>query len=137
LEKIPFTLIFQDCRISLATHTRAVTECSLALGQVLHQSYAGQIKIDFDILTAGALLHDVGKLLEYRRVDGKFVTSEGGRILRHPISGCALAAELGLPETVQHIIAAHSHEGDKGHRTAEAYIVHHSDFVNFDPLKDR
>jgi putative nucleotidyltransferase with HDIG domain len=137
LEKVPFTLTFKECEISLAAHTRAVTDCCLAIGRVLDAAYRSRYRINFDVLTAGALLHDVGKLLEYKRDGDRYVVSAAGRILRHPISGCALAAEAGLPESVQHIIAVHSHEGDKGHRTPEAYIVHHSDFVNFHPLADR
>ena len=137
LEKIPFTLTFKDCRVSLAAHTRAVADCALALGRVLDEAYRDQFRIDFDVLTAGALLHDVGKLLEFARRGNGYVVSAAGRLLRHPISGCALAAEVGLPEAVQHIIANHSHEGDKGHRSPEAYIVHHADFVNFHPLADR
>ncbi len=137
LDKIPFTLAIEGCDLSLAAHTRNVTDCSLALGRILDAAYSSTFRIDFDILVAGALLHDVGKLLEYRRDGRRFSVSAGGRLLRHPISGCALTAELGLPEPVQHIIATHSREGNGGHRSPESYIVHHSDFVNFEPLKDR
>ena len=33
------------------------------------------------------------------------------------------------------MIAYHSKEGDLGKRTVEAIIIHHADFVNFEPLK--
>jgi len=135
LERVPFSLASDMKDVSLAAHTRNVTDCSLALGEVLSRAYANVITIDFDILTAGALLHDVGKLLEYTLENGTWRVSQAGRFLRHPISGCALAAELKLPEHVQHIIAVHSHEGDRSPRTPEAWILHHSDFVNFDPFK--
>lgn len=135
---IPFTLtLSEDVNISLAVHTRNVTDCAIAIGKFFKSAYNGKIDINMDYLISGAILHDVGKLLEYSKVDGKYVISEDGHHRRHPISGLALAAEVGLPEKVQHIIASHSWEGDKWHRSPEAYIVHHSDFVNYHPLKDR
>lgn len=135
LEAIPFSFLGTP-DISLAAHTRNVTDSALALGRVLGPAYAGHFRIDFDILLAGGLLHDVGKCLEYeRRPDGTFAVSPDGRLRRHPISGTALAARCGLPEAVQHIIAVHSREGDGGYRSPEAWIVHHSDFVNFEPLR--
>lgn len=137
LEEIPFTLLITDAPVSLGAHTRNVTDCSIALGEVMAKGYKGILDINFDLLIAGAILHDVAKVLEYRREGGAFKVTDHGRILRHPISGCALAAKMGLPESVQHIIAVHSREGDGGHRTAEAYIIHHADFVNYHPLKDR
>ena len=136
LERIPFTLLITDADISLASHTRNVTDCALALGRVMSKAYAGKFKIDFDLLLAGAILHDVAKAIEYKEEDGKISVSRSGRLLRHPIAGCALAAEIGLPEEVQHMIAVHSREGDSSHRMPEAYIIHHADFVNFEPLKD-
>jgi len=138
LEIIPFTLLTNAVGVSLAIHTRAVTDCSTALGRVLREAYRNFYTLDWDILVAGAILHDVGKTLEYRRTaEGDYAVSDGGRHLRHPISGCALAAEMCLPEKVQHIIAVHSREGDGGYRTPEAWIVHHADFVNFEPLRQR
>jgi len=138
LNVMPFTLLAKVDGVSLAIHTRTVTDCSLALGEILHGAYSTKFGIDFDLLTAGAVLHDVGKPLEYcRSAEGGFAVSPGGKILRHPISGCALAAECGLPEEVQHIIAVHSREGDGGYRSPEAWIVHHADFVNFEPLRSK
>jgi len=138
LETMPFSLLAKIEGLSLAYHTRTVTDCSLALAEILDRAYNKQFRIDFDVLTAGAVLHDVGKPLEYSRTpDGNYCVSPNGKILRHPISGCALAAEFGLPDTVQHIIAVHSREGDGGYRSPEAWIIHHSDFVNFEPLRTR
>lgn len=137
LQKIPFTLLASSVTVSLADHTRNVTDTSIAIGKVLDGAYTDIFRVNFDILVAGALLHDVGKALEYAFDGESYVLSENGRLLRHPISGCALAGELGLSEPVKHIIAAHSWEGDRGHRSPEAYIVHHADFVNFHPITDR
>lgn len=135
LNKIPFTLLIPKTGVSLATHVRAVTLCSLRLAEIVESNYSGQVKINRDILLSGALLHDVGKLFEIKKEDEKFVKSREGELLRHPISGAVLAARFSLPVEVVHIIAGHSKEGDSWKRTAEAVIIHHADFVNFDILK--
>ena len=91
-----------------------------------------------DTLISGAILADVGKLLEYVKDDqGKAVQGTYGKYLRHPFSGVSLAEECGLPPEVCHIIAAHAGEGDHVKRTTEAYIVHHADFMTFLPFKSR
>jgi hypothetical protein len=87
-----------------------------------------------DVLIAGAILADVGKRLEYEIVDGKPVQGRYGKYLRHPFSGVSLAEQCGLPAEICHIIAAHAAEGDHITRSAEAYIVHHADFMTFLPF---
>ena len=95
------------------------------------------LPIDMDTVIAGAILADVGKLLEYEMgADGKSRQSERGEALRHPFTGVALALECGVPDAVCHIIAAHAAEGDLVKRTTEAYIVHHADFMAFLPFKN-
>ena len=136
LADMPFTLLIKHTNVNLITHTRAVTLSALKIAEVMTAEYGGKISIHLDHLLSGAILHDVGKLFEYRREDGKFVKSREGELLRHPISGAAFAFAYGLPQEVIHIIAAHSKEGDGSRRTIEAIIVNHSDFVNFDALKD-
>ncbi len=135
LERLPFSLLSDMSEISLAAHTRNVTDTSIAVGKVMNNTGIEAFNINTDYIVAGGLLHDVGKALEYAEQDGKWVVSYNGRMLRHPISGAALAAELKLPEAIQHIIAVHSYEGDKNRNTTEAWIIHHSDFINFDPIK--
>ena len=134
LDEIPFTLLIPECKISLITHTRAVTQTSLEIAKVLSEFYKGKIQIDWDILIAGAILHDVGKIVEYAKEKDKIVKSKTGKLLRHPFSGSALAYQRGLPDEVVHMIATHAHEGDEGYRSVEAIIVHYADFINFESL---
>jgi putative nucleotidyltransferase with HDIG domain len=134
LLKIPFTLLPAKYKPSIVTHTNGVAETAVAMAEVLKRIYGDQVKIDMDVLISGAILHDVGKVLEYAEKNGKFHKSDSGKLIRHPVSGAALAAEMGLPVEVQHIIATHSHEGDKTPRTVESVIVHHADFTNFEAL---
>jgi hypothetical protein len=60
------------------------------------------------------------------------IQGAAGRLLRHPFTGVALCFKHGLPDAVMHIVAAHSHEGDRVHRSIECIIFHHADFVDFD-----
>jgi putative nucleotidyltransferase with HDIG domain len=134
LDIIPFTLLVKGKVPSLVTHTRAVTQTSIAMAGVISTIYGDEVKVDLDILVSGALLHDVGKFLEYAKEGDKVTKSKAGKMLRHPVSGTALAYTMGLPEEVLHIIAAHSHEGDHVKRSVEAIIVKHADFANFEAL---
>jgi len=135
LTGIPFTLLIPGTKVSLIEHTRAVALTSLKIAEVLAGHYGGRVQVNRDILLAGALLHDIGKLFEYRKEKGVFIKSRDGELLRHPISGAAFSFGYGLPAEVVHIIAVHSQEGEAGKRTVEAVIVHHADFVNFDCLR--
>ena len=136
MNTIPATLLIPDCPFSFLQHTIAVTSCALAVGREMKKIYGDALQIDFDVLIAGGLLHDVGKLLEIERdPEGGFRKSAGGKLLRHPISGTAIASGKGAPDEVLHIIACHSKEGEAVRRTTEAIIIHHADFSNFEPFR--
>ena len=133
LAEIPFTLLAEDVDVTFIEHVRTVCRMCLAMEQVLTDAYGERMQLDHDALVAGALLADVGKLIEYRREpDGKTVFSDWYRYLRHPFTGVALAYKHGLPESVLHIIATHAWEGDKFKRQPESIIFHHADFTDFD-----
>ena len=136
LMTIQFSLLLNDCNVTFMNHKRTVVQLSMDIAKTMKENFGDEISINMDILIAGAILIDVGKLLEYDKVDGKLTTSNAGKLLRHPFSGVALADRFGLPPEVQHIIAYHSKEGDLGKRTVEAIIVHHADFVSFEPFKN-
>jgi putative nucleotidyltransferase with HDIG domain len=135
LKEMAFTLLIPDCPVSFVEHTRAVTLTCIAVADVFEQVYGDRNPVNRAYLTAGALLHDVGKLLEYTRVGGETVKSEFGARLRHPFGGVILAAEQGLPSEVLHMIAAHAREGDLVKRSTEATILFHADFTSFETLK--
>jgi putative nucleotidyltransferase with HDIG domain len=124
IRKIPFTLLTRT-RKTLIQHTRSVTKMAVAVALVRRD-------LKFDIVVAGGLIHDVGKLLEYENKNSAFRKSEYGKLVRHPVSGYCLALEAGLPVAVAHIAAAHSEEGEKVKRSAEAILIHHCDFIDFD-----
>jgi len=135
LEVIPFSLLIKDCNVTFMNHKRTCVQLSVEIAKKMKDNFGNEIQIDMDLLIAGAILIDVGKLIEYNKVDGKLTTSKAGKLLRHPFSGVAIADRFGLPHEVQHIIAYHAKEGDLAKRSVEAIIVHHADFVSFEPFK--
>jgi len=139
LEKIPFTLLCgPGLKVSFMAHKRCVVHMAKECGEKMNQFFGDELPVNMDVLIAGAILADVGKLLEYELdKDGRAVVSKYGKYLRHPFSGVSLAESCGVPPEVCHIIAAHAHEGDLLKRTTEAYIVHHADFMAFEPFKNK
>jgi putative nucleotidyltransferase with HDIG domain len=137
LNKIPFTLLVPNLKVSFMAHKRAVVHIARDAGLKCNEFFGADLPVNMDVLISGAILADVGKLLEYEMKDGQAVQGKYGAYLRHPFSGVALAEECKVPASVCHIIAAHAHEGDLVKRTTEAYIVHHVDFMTFLPFKDR
>lgn len=135
LKDIPFTLLIDNCPLNIVDHTRSVTRVAIEAAKVVEQHNAGQYKIQYDFLISGALLHDVGKILEYEKTAAGVIKSRCGKLLRHPFSGAGLATKHGLPDDVVHIIAVHAREGNGGYRSPEAVLVHHADFMNFEALK--
>jgi hypothetical protein len=132
LDKIPFTLLIKDCKISFLKHTRGVVNTCIQAAKVIKEFYGDKAQVNQDFLVSGAILHDVGKLLEYKRDGSGFAKSHSGELLRHPFSGMGIAFGKGIPDEILHMIAVHAKEGDGGKRSPEAVILHHADFTNFE-----
>lgn len=96
---------------------------------------------DKDLVIAGALLHDIGKVREISAGIGFPYTTEG-RLLGHITISAFLireaALELKLPlfslQQLEHIILSHHGDNEKGSpmacATKEAFIVHYADEIN-------
>ncbi len=136
LNRIPFTLLVPNCPTTFMEHKRCVVHIARRAAEAMKELMGNALAIDRDVVVAGAILADVGKLLEYETRDGRAVQSRRGEMLRHPFTGVALAMECGVPDEVCHIIATHAGEGDLVKRTTEALIVHHADFMAFLPFKN-
>lgn len=139
LFKIPFTLLAgPDLKVSFMDHKRAVVHIARESGLKFNEFFKDELPVNMDVLIAGAILADVGKLLEYELdTYGICVQGKYGEYLRHPFSGVSLAEQCNVPPEVCHIIATHAGEGDLVKRSTEAYIVHHADFMTFLPFKNR
>lgn len=123
----------------LLEHTLSVAEC--AAGMAASMKQAGY-DVDSDIVTAGALLHDIGKLESYKMVSVPEITVEGA-LLDHVAMGymrfCELADKFGLDEKTKlhlgHIILSHHGQREFGSpvvpATPEAMIVSSADELDF------
>ena len=139
LKRIPFTLLCgPDLRVTFMDHKRAVVHIARDSGNKMNEFFGDELPVNMDVLISGAILADVGKLLEYILDEkGNAIQGSYGKFLRHPFSGVSLAESCGIPPEVCHIIAAHAGEGDMVKRSTEAYIVHHADFMTFLPFKSK
>jgi len=136
LDEIPFTLLVPNCPATFMEHKRCVVHIARCSAKAMQEQLGHALPIDLDVVIAGAILADVGKLLEYEVQNGKSVQSGRGRLIRHPFTGVHLAMSCGVPDEVVHIIATHAGEGNMVKRSTEAFIVHHADFMSYEPFKN-
>lgn len=115
---------------TLVRHTNAVTEMAQAAAMKFQQAYG--ISLNTDILLAGALLHDVDKLVLYERKGRLVQLNELGHKVVHGEYGAYIAKQVGLPREVINIIASHSFIQRKTlPATIEAVLVASCDEANF------
>jgi len=118
----------------LLEHTVTVTELSLSIGNI----YKVQ---NIDILIAGALLHDIGKVFEYDLIT--FKRTDKGRLLGHIAIGVnfidkKISEIKNFPQplefAIKHIILSHHGEFEWGSPVQpsflEALIVHFADNID-------
>ena len=119
-----------------ADHLNLVAKISLAVGKALKEQ-CPDYEIDFDLLVAGGLLHDVGKPPEYNPENLKKWAEapyrEGNPPVSHAMYGYYICMLVGLPLRVAHIPAAHDQEGEmySMQRSLEAMIVHYADGISW------
>ena len=136
IRAIPFTLLAGKIDMRFVEHLNSCAKQCIAIAKVLKDVFGDRVPVNTDVLIAGALLADVGKMLEFdKNAKGEVIKGFYGDMLRHPFSGVAMCYKHDLPPEVMHIIATHSHEGDKVERTIESWIFHHADFIDFDIAK--
>ncbi len=94
LDRVPFTLLSDHTNVTFLEHVRAVCQMCVSMADVVLRSYGKRIPIDKDVLVAGALLADIGKMIEFeKRPDGTYRKGHKGEMLRHPFTGVAIAFE--------------------------------------------
>lgn len=118
----------------LLQHSVDVTELAVAMADRIEN-------VDKDLVIAGALLHDIGKIKEISSEIG-FPYTNAGRFMGHIAMTSLMVQEaalkLNMPaqrlEQLQHILLSHHGENEKGSpvacATREAFIVHYADEIN-------
>lgn len=125
------TVMRKGCPENLMTHTRHVTAACNAFYDALVDMFDKVGACNKEDLLAGALLHDVGKLLEMDFVDGSVVHTHYGDLFNHPVSGAWLCQKHGMNQNVVHMVLTHSNslspEGPKAFCTPESLILKYLD----------
>ncbi len=113
-----------------ADHLRGVFRYARLIAQDFQENYP-QVRIDWDILMAGAACHDVGKPYEFdesnRRRWAAAPAQAGAPTFRHSVFGMHVCLVVGLPEEVAHIAVGHSFEGNHMGVSTECMIVRQAD----------
>jgi len=122
----------------LLEHTVSVAERCIALS-------VGQEGLDMDLLLAGAVLHDIGKVREYTWAGPAFGVSDVGAFLGHAIIGVNMIDRMvrdGFPSLadtlavikLQHLVASHHGQKEWGAGVLpampEAYLLHQADLMD-------
>jgi len=105
-------------------HTVTLTNLCISTAKELEKNYG--VVMNKDYLIAAALLHDIGKIFEWKR-NGENL-EHTGVMLDHTMLQTAELYARGFPEGVIHIVASHFGEGGPTPpRNLEALIMHHLD----------
>jgi 3'-5' exoribonuclease len=134
---------FEQCPASIAGHHAELGGLLKHVCEVAHigREIARTCKADRDLVLAGALLHDIGKLESYR-CDTAFTYTDSGRLIGHVVLGALmlerrLAREAVPPcsnpglEQLHHLILSHHGQLEFGAAvcpmTLEAEVLHYAD----------
>lgn len=125
-------------------YLRGLWEHSLAVAEIAQGIALSYPEINRDLLVAGALLHDIGKIYEYGYERGNTYTTDG-RLLGHIVLGIemlvwAIDGIPGFPGDLRtrllHIITSHhgryEWQSPKRPKCMEAVIVHYADALEAD-----
>ncbi len=130
LEEVPQRGPAQD---TLVKHTNAVANGAFALARQFQQEYG--LPVNLDILLAGALLHDVDKLLIFEKKGSNVEYSEFGKKIPHGSYGGYIALEVGLPIEVVSLVITHASTCTWEPVSVEGILLHHADFAKIHAVK--
>lgn len=115
--------------ITNVDHCRGTAKIAMALGRALIEQE--NVELNLDYVIAGAVLHDVGKPLEYSVKGGK---TEIGKYLLHPQLGANICMKAGLPAEITNIVQYHNAPGEIPVRTLELEIIRSMDHCHADSM---
>lgn len=111
----------------LILHTISVTTLAINIAKTIMSYYP--ISINMDYLIAGALLHDIGRIFDFKKTKKGYSINQ--KLIEH---SSLMAAELyarGFPEEVIHIVLSHlGITSIQPPLTIEALIVHYADEID-------
>lgn len=124
-------------------YTGGLADHILSVMRLAHRMADHYPMVDRDLLVAGALLHDIGKVTELTYVNGNFDYSDEGRLVGHLVMTAQMIREkalalTGFPRELEwhltHIVLAHHGQLEYGSPklpvTLEAHLVHAIDSLD-------
>ena len=123
-------------------YVSGLVDHSLSMARLVDLVCRNYPELDRDLLIAGALLHDIGKITEF---EGELVFeySDAGRLVGHIVIGNNIVVDLirQLPDfpkdlelKLRHLILSHHGQLEHGAvvkpLTAEAHLLHHLDQID-------
>ncbi|MFC1847640.1 HD domain-containing protein [Chloroflexota bacterium] len=130
LEEAPMRGPAQD---TLVKHTNAVTNGAFTLATQFQQEYG--LPVNLDVLLAGAILHDIDKLVIYERKGNTVDYSALGKMYPHGSYGGHVALDVGLPMEVVSLIITHSQPCTWEPASVEGNLIHHADYAKIDSVR--
>ena len=113
-----------------ADHIRSVTRLCVKMAEEMDELFP-DFKYDRDLLIAGSLCHDIGKVWEFDPENVKRWTKDPAKVgrpsIRHPGYGVHICLTCDLPEAVAHMAGGHSGEGELLQRSLENTILRWAD----------
>lgn len=142
-----FSEVFKDSTAAVQYHHAfkgGLLEHTLSVAKICDAAFRIYEGLNYDLLISGAILHDIGKMREYRTNVTTEVTDEG-KLLGHITIGYGQVLEKikqikGFPEDLKnrllHIILSHHGHKEFGSprrpKIMEAFIVYHADHLDAD-----
>lgn len=131
INDMPTSLDIPACHVP---HNRAVIAIALAIANSFERFH--DVKVNTDILLAGALLQDASKVVETRPgPDGAAEKTQRGEQFPHAFLGAQLAMQQGLPDVVCDIILNHTPQSARFPQSTEGRILFYADQVDLLAIK--
>jgi len=118
--------------IKLKDHVSSVAKMALGIAKILEETHG--LHVNRDHVVAGALLHDIDKIIRLEKRGAGYGVAESLDKLPHGYVGALLAHNIGLPRDIEHLILSHTTQQMIAPKTMEAIIVHYADYADFDAL---
>ena len=118
--------------IKLKDHVSGVAKMALGIANVLEETHG--LHVNKDHVIAGALLHDIDKIMMLEKRGENYGVAENLSKFPHGYVGARLANKIGLPRDIEHLILSHTTKQIISPKTIEAIIVHYADYADFDAL---
>lgn len=133
-------LLKETCNVSGLDHMRCVSKAADAIGRCL-KPWLELVNYDLDMnfTIAGAVLHDVGKLIEFDRDQNNIPRySKYGKMFCHTSAGAWLVKKSGGSDVLTHAVLTHSHaeapEQANAFEKPENIIIKGCDLCNYEEI---